>query len=163
LVLDGRRLKLVKRSPRRWIAKADLRHSTRTTHTLTIRGNAPQWQALQADAPLPDLPVGGEDTRTPVRMCRSSSAPGGGSSRPRSIASFSGLDMISQLKCAAASCGSSISSTPRAARRSKVSASAAIVRPGAALVEERAELREAAGLRNHEPAQRQQPRLHHTS
>jgi hypothetical protein len=38
LVLDGHRLKLVKRSPRRWIAKADLRHSTRTTHTLTIRG-----------------------------------------------------------------------------------------------------------------------------
>jgi hypothetical protein len=38
LVLDGRRLKLVKRSPRRWIAKADLRHSTRTNHTLTIRG-----------------------------------------------------------------------------------------------------------------------------
>jgi len=38
LTLDGHRLKLVKRSPRRWTAKADLRHSTRTRHTLTIRG-----------------------------------------------------------------------------------------------------------------------------
>jgi hypothetical protein len=38
LVLDGRRLKLVKRNARRWIAKVDLRHSTRTKHTLTIRG-----------------------------------------------------------------------------------------------------------------------------
>jgi hypothetical protein len=38
LTLDGHRLKLVKRSPRRWIAKADLRHSTRTRHTLVIRG-----------------------------------------------------------------------------------------------------------------------------
>lgn len=38
LTIDGRRLKLVKRSPRRWTAKVDLRHSTRTTHTLTIRG-----------------------------------------------------------------------------------------------------------------------------
>jgi hypothetical protein len=38
LVLDGHRLKLVKRSPRRWVAKADLRHSTRSKHTLTIRG-----------------------------------------------------------------------------------------------------------------------------
>ena len=38
LTIDGRRLKLVKRSPRRWTAKVDLRHSTRTTHTLSIRG-----------------------------------------------------------------------------------------------------------------------------
>jgi hypothetical protein len=37
LVLDGHRLKLVKGS-RRWTAKVDLRHSTRTRHTLTIRG-----------------------------------------------------------------------------------------------------------------------------
>jgi hypothetical protein len=38
LTIDGRRLKLVKRSARRWTAKVDLRHSTRTQHTLTIRG-----------------------------------------------------------------------------------------------------------------------------
>ncbi len=38
LTIDGRRLKLVKRSPRRWTAKIDLRRSTRTRHTLTIRG-----------------------------------------------------------------------------------------------------------------------------
>jgi hypothetical protein len=38
LVLDGHRLKIVKRSARRWTAKVDLRRSTRTSHTLTIRG-----------------------------------------------------------------------------------------------------------------------------
>jgi len=37
LTLDGHRLKLVK-GKRRWTAKVDLRHSTRTRHTLTIRG-----------------------------------------------------------------------------------------------------------------------------
>jgi hypothetical protein len=37
LTLDGRRLKLVK-GKTRWTAKVDLRHSTRTRHTLTIRG-----------------------------------------------------------------------------------------------------------------------------
>jgi hypothetical protein len=38
LTLDGRRLKLIKRRSGRWTARADLRHSSRTTHTLTIRG-----------------------------------------------------------------------------------------------------------------------------
>ena len=37
LKLDGRRLKLVK-GKRRWTARVDLRHSTKTTHVLTIRG-----------------------------------------------------------------------------------------------------------------------------
>jgi len=37
LTLDGRRLKLVK-GTRRWTARVDLRHSTRTSHTLVIRG-----------------------------------------------------------------------------------------------------------------------------
>ena len=37
LVLDGRRLRLVK-GPRIWKARVDLRRSTRTRHTLTIRG-----------------------------------------------------------------------------------------------------------------------------
>jgi hypothetical protein len=37
LVLDGRRLRLVK-GPRIWTARVDLRRSTRTRHTLTIRG-----------------------------------------------------------------------------------------------------------------------------
>jgi hypothetical protein len=37
LTLDGHRLKLVK-GKTRWTAKVDLRHSTRTRHTLTIRG-----------------------------------------------------------------------------------------------------------------------------
>jgi len=37
LVLDGHRLKLVKGS-KRWTARVDLRHTTRTRHTLTIRG-----------------------------------------------------------------------------------------------------------------------------
>ena len=61
LTIDGRRLKLVKRSPRRWTAKIDLRHSTRTTAHAHHPRHAPQRQALQADAPLPDLPVGGEE------------------------------------------------------------------------------------------------------
>jgi len=37
LTLDGKRLKLVK-GTRRWTARVDLRKSTRTRHTLTIRG-----------------------------------------------------------------------------------------------------------------------------
>jgi hypothetical protein len=37
LTLDGHRLKLIK-GKTRWTAKVDLRHSTRTRHTLTIRG-----------------------------------------------------------------------------------------------------------------------------
>jgi hypothetical protein len=37
LTLDGRRVKLIK-GKKRWTATVDLRHSTRTRHTLTIRG-----------------------------------------------------------------------------------------------------------------------------
>ena len=69
--------------------------------------------------------------------------------------------MISQLKWAAASCGSSSLSTPRSARLSKASASAADRAAGAELVEGPAELREAAGLADHDPAQLEQARLHH--
>ena len=38
LLVDGRRVRLVK-GPRIWTARIDLRRSTRTRHTLTIRGN----------------------------------------------------------------------------------------------------------------------------
>jgi hypothetical protein len=37
LLVDGRRVRLVK-GPRIWTARIDLRRSTRTRHTLTIRG-----------------------------------------------------------------------------------------------------------------------------
>jgi hypothetical protein len=46
LVLDGRRLRLVK-GPRIWTARVDLRRSTRTRHTLTIRGTLRDGRAYK--------------------------------------------------------------------------------------------------------------------
>src|SRR5581483_342920 len=75
-------------------------------------------------------PYAARKTVTAPRAWRSRSAGASGPSRPSSIASFNAADMRSQLNWAAASNGSSRCTTLRAASRSNVVASAAIVRPG---------------------------------
>ena len=69
--------------------------------------------------------------------------------------------MINQLNCAAASGGSSTLEQAAAARRSNAVGQRRDRASRALLVERAAELGEAAGLADHEPAQLHHPRLHH--